>query len=340
MNAQEYDSFLIETASKIDTLIAQKSKRQHFQKQVNLFLDGFDKWYEAFKDGIEQAKKNPKLFAGKMPVDDGTEGFLDNDTDGKWLESAKKNCPAGYELVYPHDDYYPYNKRIEPPAGYYYRKPLPLNPLDTLIPKDDFENLFPNQNREIPMIERRPIDGQEDLLRKYYLLALIHANKGNSTALIDKNGYSADLVWSVYGSMDIKNKWHFWGKYILALIEAAFQSVKAGLEIICTPDKKISKKVLNIPAVVVGKAKRSNTEQNGSEEIILTEKQKKILKYLNKEKIAVAMIDIETGTSLSKNTVSDEIAILKKCDYVALPTGKKRLVGITSKGIGYLKTAQ
>lgn len=88
-------------------------------------------------------------------------------------------------------------------------------------------------------------------------------------------------------------------------------------------------------------AQNTPTEQNGgNEKLILTENQRKILKYLNKEKIAVAMIDIETSVELSKNTVSDEVAILKQYGYIAPPTGKKRRVGITQNGIDCLNTLQ
>ena len=231
MNAKEYDNFLIETASKIDTLTVKPSNRQHFQKQVNHFLDRFNKWYEAFKNGIEQAKKNPNLFAGKMPVDDGTDEFIDNDVDGKWLQNVRRKCPAGYEVVNPSKDYYPYVKEVEPPAGYYYRQPLPLNPLDTLIPKDDFNTLFPDNKKEIPMIEATQIDKQEeDVLRKYYLLAVIHSHKGHSTPFIDKESYPAVLVWNVYEDLNDTKKEIFWGKHIEALMNNAVLTVEANID--------------------------------------------------------------------------------------------------------------
>lgn len=236
MNAKDYDNFLIETASKIDALTVQQGNRQHFQRQVNLFLDGVNNWYEAYKDGLEQAKSNPKLFIGKYSTDDESEkewleSIRNNENvEEKWKESKREKTPQGYEFVDPNYDYYPYfNNIIEKSKGYYYRKPLPPNPLDTLIPKDDMKELFPENKREVPMIERPPIDTQEDVLRKYYLLAVIHAHKVSSPPFIDKESYSAVLIWDVYGDLNDTRKAMYWGKHIETLIISAIGNVAAGI---------------------------------------------------------------------------------------------------------------
>ncbi|MHC4556057.1 MAG: hypothetical protein ACYTFW_12215 [Planctomycetota bacterium] len=72
--------------------------------------------------------------------------------------------------------------------------------------------------------------------------------------------------------------------------------------------------------------------------IVLTEPQFKILKYLNEIQRAVAQVDIEQGTYLSKNTVSDELKILKGYSFAAPPKSKKRRVVITQKGKDYLQS--
>jgi len=89
------------------------------------------------------------------------------------------------------------------------------------------------------------------------------------------------------------------------------------------------------PTVASGKAE---TEKREKKAIILTEKQLKILKYLKEIKTAVAQVDIEVGTGISKNTISKELKILKGYDFVSHPKEKKRHVVITQKGIDYLNS--
>jgi len=79
-----------------------------------------------------------------------------------------------------------------------------------------------------------------------------------------------------------------------------------------------------------------NWQNNGEGKFIPTEKQINILKYLDEQHNAVANADIEMSVNLSKNTVSNEVAILKRYGYVAPPAGKKRCIGITQKGIDYI----
>jgi len=83
---------------------------------------------------------------------------------------------------------------------------------------------------------------------------------------------------------------------------------------------------------------KSETEKREKKAIILTEKQLKILKYLKEIKTAVAQVDIEVGTGISKNTISKELKILKGYDFVSHPKEKKRHVVITQKGIDYLNS--
>jgi len=63
--------------------------------------------------------------------------------------------------------------------------------------------------------------------------------------------------------------------------------------------------------------------------VVLTEKQKKILKYLKEINVAIAQLDIETRIDLSKHTVSEELKILEGYGFTGHPTGKKYFVTIT-----------
>jgi len=83
-------------------------------------------------------------------------------------------------------------------------------------------------------------------------------------------------------------------------------------------------------------ALRHTSEEKTNDKIVLTENQRKILKYLKGEKVTIAQVDIEWGTDLSRKTISNELKTLKEHKFVAPSEGKKRRIGITQKGIDYV----
>ena len=77
-------------------------------------------------------------------------------------------------------------------------------------------------------------------------------------------------------------------------------------------------------------------ERKKEEMIVLTQNQRKILKYLKEINTAVAQVDIESQTGLSNKTVSAELRILKEYNFVAPPKGKARRIVITQRGVNSL----
>ena len=77
------------------------------------------------------------------------------------------------------------------------------------------------------------------------------------------------------------------------------------------------------------------SEQKKEEMIVLTQNQRKILKYLKGINTAVAQVDIESQTGLSNKTISAELRILKEYNLAAPPKGKARRIVITKRGVDF-----
>ncbi len=230
MDEKKYSDFLTGIASQVDSIIAIRANRDIFESRINDFLKRFEKWMSVWQDGINAALKDKKLRIGKGLPDNS-----DDDILGKWWENAKQNCPEGYEIVKGGDQlysYYPLALNMSDVNGYYYRLKLSLNPLDTLCQRDDFDDLFVGEGT--PLIARKPEDELEDKLRKYFLLAVIHAHEGNSPGLVDKQAPATKIVWNVYGSSNQRDEYHR-GKKKRALIKAALSTVETETDLAKSP---------------------------------------------------------------------------------------------------------
>ncbi len=224
----DYQTVLINLAGEVSILIASKDKRKYFEEQVQKFTGAFDYWRNKVREGQLAAKDDPMLNIGKEPVDDGSEEFLDNRVEEKWRESVLKNKPDEYEIysanTFDNGDYV-----IDEIEGYYFAPKLPPNPVETLKPTKLLSILLPEYNKDNPIKEREPSNTEEDLMRKYFLLAVIHAHKGENIPLLDKDHEAVFLVWFMYQDMD-NRKEYCWGARIRNLLKTALTNVEADLK--------------------------------------------------------------------------------------------------------------
>ena len=187
-NNESYQDFLANIAGEVDEIIQDLSKKRRLKQQVEAFIEQYDLWHKAVTEGQEAAKKDGKLFIGKKPCfawdkenDKQTEPEWEEEQEDLWWREVDKNCPEGYVRHDPND--FGWCNELTEIGGYYYGLPLPLNPVDTLCPRDFFNQLLPNENTAI--IERKPKDEAENILRRCILLVVIHANKSTSPPLVD-----------------------------------------------------------------------------------------------------------------------------------------------------------
>jgi hypothetical protein len=231
-----YDNFLSGIAQKTQELITHN--KLYFQEKVGDFILRYIYWKEQLFEGQREALKNKKnLYIGKMPEfisksDDFMEIDLFSEED-RWKQSIETKKPKGYILYNPYEigfsNYWAFIiKGIE---GYYWGKPLPINPVDTLRIRNDSTIASPPYETYLQKehIERNPVDEVEDMTRKYFLLSVIHAKVGCfGVPIIDPGNEAAQLVWIMYRNMD-GGKQSVWGKKIQNFITAAIKDVKVDL---------------------------------------------------------------------------------------------------------------
>jgi hypothetical protein len=225
---RDYQTVLINLAGEVSKLIASKDKRKYFEEQVQKFIGAFDYWRNKVIEGQHAARDDPKLNIGKEPADDGSDEFEDNQIKEKWRESVLKNKPDGYE-IYSANSFDRSDYVIDEIKGYYFAPKLPPNPVETLRPTTFFSILLPEYNKDSsPIKEREPANTEEDLMRKYFLLAVIHAHKGENIPLLDKDHEAVYLVWFMYQDMDDRQE-YCWGAKIRNLLKTALIDVEADL---------------------------------------------------------------------------------------------------------------
>ena len=232
-----YENFLSDIAEKTQELITHN--KSHFQEKVNDFISLYNYWKEQLFAGQREALKNKKkLYVGKMPdFRSKPYAFVDIDSaikESTWEQSIEKKRPNGYILYNPyeigfsnHSDF-----TIKGIKGYYWGKPLPENPVDTLRIRKDSTVMYPTYANILPKghIQRKPVDENEDLMRKYFLLAVIHANVGYfGIPVINPKNEAAQLVWTMYRNMD-GGKEDVWGNKIQNFITVAMKDVRANLK--------------------------------------------------------------------------------------------------------------
>lgn len=213
----KYQTVLINLAYEVRNLIAYPKNRARFTEQAQLFIDGFDNWKRKVLEGQLAAKDDPKLNVGREPTIGADE----------WWNEVLKNKPDGYQ-IYDQGSFYHENDDVIPEIpGCYLAPELPLNPLDTLLPREDWQMLFASKDTEIR--ERTPVNKAEDLMCEYFLLAVVHAHKGKNIAVVDKNHEAVWRVWLAYEDLE-GNRELYLGPKIRKSFQAALVEVAADLK--------------------------------------------------------------------------------------------------------------
>ncbi len=252
MELQEYKDLLLDTAGEVEKLIAKKKNKDYFLEQVSEFEGRFYKWLDFFMANRKRALKDKKYFVGRVP-----DFYFDIDKNGfpieksiekseiqqsKWFNKVKKDKPEpglilmGYDGDYADvlDRCYPLSRTEEIPEvnGLYWSEPEPLNPLDTLCFRDESKTIPPYQE-DFCQRKGEEIEQREDELRKFYLLAVIHANFNIYRPMIDKNKTPAKAVWDIFGmtTPGVYDNWYnTCGKEIISLVKNALFFVKEAIK--------------------------------------------------------------------------------------------------------------
>ncbi len=237
---QSYQEFLIDVASKTHRLI--KSNKERFRSQVQEFIGRFDKWRNAVFEAQQAALDDPTLNIG-----------------GDDMPDLGKPPQEGYFPIHPNEFAYSHEDILPSIKGYFWAPPLPCNPVDTLRPREPLVLDFPERliNGHAPMLKREPRDNKEDLLRKYFLLAVIHSLKGHGGVVVEQCPEAwtspqnkaveytvVELVWDMYEDayMDDRKE-SYWGASMRALIDDALFDVEADLR---TGDGQVNPPVIEI----------------------------------------------------------------------------------------------
>ncbi len=216
MTNKEYQNFLIKIAKETDELF--KVNDRKVTKQIKEFIKRFENWEEKVFEGQREALKDPKL-----------QGWKDRSSDERL-----KGVPQNY-ILYDPNNFYGQEYALDGIKGPYWAAELPSNPVDTLRRRDILSILLPDYCEDnYPLYERNPLDTEEDLLRKYFLLAVIHAHRSHSSPLWNCDSESDEpepvrLVWDMYRSLD-KAQLYCWETTIKEFIETALNDIKADLK--------------------------------------------------------------------------------------------------------------
>jgi hypothetical protein len=204
MMLQAYQKTLIEAATEIHKLLVEH--RVIFVEKVQEFVALFEQWREAVIVGQKNAltHKKPKLafYSGedipetfKLPK--GCERYKLYELNEFY--HTDKSLPLNE-----HNEKLPFkgknkDRNVTKRRHVYYGPPLPLNPIDTLRLRDWPCLPFESGNG---LYEKDPRDPKEDLLRKFFLLAVIHAFYSHGQSIIDRDSLAAQLVYEAYQHTD------------------------------------------------------------------------------------------------------------------------------------------
>lgn len=216
---QSYTDFLLDMAGQIHPLI--RDHKQRFSEQVEQFLSLCREWNHIHEENQRAALENEYL---RIPRD------MDD-----YMKPSE--IPADYKHHSINDfDWFTIPDGVK---WDFWGKPLPFNPLDALIP-DEFESLFDASLKHKTKLEKynnsqEPKDhiflsNEEELRQSYFLLAVIHANKGSVGAIVNKNDEIAVKVWSWFSNLENANRYWKWWNELKNTVETALDDVKADLE--------------------------------------------------------------------------------------------------------------
>jgi hypothetical protein len=293
-----YSVFLMTIAGQVNSLIEQH--RDRFAQMVTEFEDRFNRWKKEFDRIYQNAIDNPYL------------QFDEN-------KPKRKKVPANY-ILYDLNEQLEDNPR-EDGKFHFWGPPIPFNPVDTLRKRHFLQVLL--RTPEDSVTARNPMDVQEDVLRKYYLLAVIHAFCGHELGVgvinkqcLEDPGQSTDasamLVWEQYE--DSPNRAHRTAE--MSLIKAALDTVNKDVNSITQKDT-------------------SHTNRSKDDHLTnLPKSQIKVLDALNTLRPEIPTIDdLEKESKLSRGTVCNSLKHLRKHGFVSNDTGQNV---ITSEGIAFL----
>lgn len=210
MTPEEYREKLIEAAVEVHKLIV--THKVVFEQMAQTFLNDFQQWRIAAVVGQQKAllRKKNMVFEARSDIARFYRPPYSR-KDYAYLYRAPKEL-EDYDLkeivhdlgsFYEADESLPlkqYNREKTPEERkfVYLAPPLPLNPMDTLrlrgwpvLPLDSEVADGPS--------EREPQDQEEDLLRKFFLLSIIHAFYSHGQQpIIDRDCLAARLVLDAY----------------------------------------------------------------------------------------------------------------------------------------------
>ena len=149
---QSYSDFLQEIVERIHPLI--RDHRARFEQQAYEFINKYETWYKQRQDNIAGALEKPIYHSEVKP------------------DKKPKKVPKEYVLYSPGGSYTyqeTENGKVREIGTrsikvWYWGKPLPNNPMDTLLP-ETLSEMYSKKGK----ILREPKTPEEDLLRKYFL---------------------------------------------------------------------------------------------------------------------------------------------------------------------------
>ena len=192
-----YREKLFEAAKETHALIIQH--KDIIEEKARTFIRRFEEWRTAIIKGQQIAltstkpilvfyRENdiPSTFTLPKKIEDYVFHKLDNFYDEDELLPLIK-----------HNSKYHYKCHVKKRRRVYFGPPLPLNPMDTLrlrlLP-------FPIIGHQKELYGREPENPEEDMLRKYFLLTVIHTLYGHGQPIFDRgcNDLAVLLVFKAY----------------------------------------------------------------------------------------------------------------------------------------------
>jgi len=250
MDEREHKRHLIEIKDAAQAVI----RKEQFRGLVQDFLRRYNHWQEKLAECKEAAKHNPALRIGKdeepgEPPQPGWEVETRNEYLLELVDESKSPDLLPPELkgeppLEPVDETRGSKPLpLELKRGYmrdrivrrqFWRPPLPPNPVELLMPTQDFDELFQKNDNLTPDRPRDAMkDDKERLAAHAFLIAVVCYKLSDCIIGIELPEYPTDDVWSYYGELyTYNNQEYYRGDKTRSKLRDALAEVKVA----CTED--------------------------------------------------------------------------------------------------------